>query len=143
MMTPETWEPWVACHVLCGVNRRNGECPVTRLPHGAMGEAATRQRMAAEGFTNVESQVRFLNSNGDVFIADFVGRDGAGNWIAVEAKTGRGATISPGRQVGYPELESSGAIVDTSKLAGYGIPKGSRMGMGVQFDVWKCPSCGS
>ncbi|MFJ6167212.1 polymorphic toxin-type HINT domain-containing protein [Micromonospora orduensis] len=120
-----------------------GECPVTGLPHGAMGEAATRQRLAADGFTNVESQVRFRNSNGDVFVADFVGQNGAGNWIAVEAKTGRGATISPAQQVGYPELESGGAIVDTSKLAGYGIPKGSRVTMGVQFDVWKCPSCGS
>ncbi|MEV4769345.1 polymorphic toxin-type HINT domain-containing protein [Micromonospora humida] len=120
-----------------------GTCSVSGLPHGAMGETATQWRMLADGFTNIASQVRFRNSNGDVFIADFVGKDGRGNWVAVEAKTGRGATISPAQQVGYPELESGGVILDTSKLAVHGIPKGSRVTMGVQYDVWTCPICGS
>ncbi|WFF09431.1 polymorphic toxin-type HINT domain-containing protein [Micromonospora sp. WMMD1076] len=77
-----------------------GLCPANGLPHGAMGETATQRRMMSEGFTNIESQVRFRNSNGDIFVADFVGRDKNGNWIAVEVKTGRGATISPAQQVG-------------------------------------------
>ncbi|MET8042518.1 polymorphic toxin-type HINT domain-containing protein [Micromonospora sp. NPDC005215] len=120
-----------------------GACPVDGTPHGQLGELASAQRLTAEGYTSVHSQVRFKNSNGDVFIADFVARGPNGEWVAVEAKTGAGATISFNQQVGYPELESTGAVLDTSKMEGVGIPQGTRVTMEVEFDLWECPICGS
>jgi len=119
-----------------------GECPITGLPHGAMGEAATRLRLVKVGYVRIITQVRFVNSAGKVFIADFVAQDAEGNWIAVEAKTGKGATITPNQQVGYPELDGAqGAILDTTRLARVGFAKGDRVHMHVVFDLWDCPSC--
>jgi hypothetical protein len=119
-----------------------GECPVTGLPHGAMGEAATLQRLIKAGYGKIVPQVRFVNSADKVFIADFVAQDAEGNWIAIEAKTGKGAVITPNQQLGYAELDGAqGAIVDTSGLARVGFAKGERVHMHVVFDLWDCPSC--
>lgn len=121
-----------------------GICPKDpRVDHGKLGEMATRDRLVKEGYTDIFSQVRFRNSKGDVFIADFVARDKYGNWVAIEAKTGRGATITVNQAQGYPELGSTGAVLDTSKLTGVGIPKGTNVTMRVDIDLWTCPICGS
>ncbi|MEN3611523.1 polymorphic toxin-type HINT domain-containing protein [Plantactinospora sp. ZYX-F-223] len=120
-----------------------GACPVNGLPHGKLGEAASLQRLQNEGYTNIVSEVQFLNSKGRDFRADFVAQDANGNWVAIEAKTGRGAEITPGQATGYPELESVGVIVDTSRLEQFGIPKGSVVTMQVVIDAWTCPACGS
>lgn len=64
-----------------------GACPVNGLPHGKLGEAAK-------------------TASGTGFRADFVARDPSGKWVAVEAKTGRGAEITPGQAEGYPALST-------------------------------------
>ncbi|MGW4215212.1 polymorphic toxin-type HINT domain-containing protein, partial [Lentzea sp. NPDC004789] len=120
-----------------------GACPVLGDPHGKIGEMATRQRLQDAGYSNITPEVRFRTADGTKFRADFVAQDSSGRWVAVEAKTGRGATISPGQAVGYPQLHSTGAIVDTSKLSQFGIPKGSAVTMQVEIDIWRCPACGS
>jgi hypothetical protein len=118
-----------------------GECPVTGLPHGAMGEAASRVRLLKAGYVRIISQVRFRNSANEIFIADFLAQDAEGNWIAIEAKTGN-APITPNQQLGYPELEGAqGAVLDTSKLARLGFKQGDRLHLPVVFDLWTCPSC--
>lgn len=136
-------------HVLAGdvpvlVHNANvGACPVSGAPHGKMGEAATRQRLQDEGYRNITPEVRFLTAGGVEFRADFVARTPGGNWVAVEAKTGRGAKITPGQEVGYPALSSTGAMVDTRKLTQFGMPKGSMVTMDLEIDLWSCPICGS
>ncbi|MBP2478606.1 RHS repeat-associated protein [Crossiella equi] len=117
-----------------------GECPVNGVPHGKIGEAATLQRLGAEGYTNVVSEVRFKGSQGQVFRADFVARDPAGNWVAIEVKTGNGAGLTQNQRSGYNELASSGAVVNTSKVPG--LAKGSVVKMRVEVDMWDCPACG-
>lgn len=118
-----------------------GECRVTGIPHGVLGEAASLARLRSEGYVNIVEQVRFKNSRGNVFIADFVAKDSAGNWVAIEAKTGRGATMTENQAIGYPELERVGAVLDTSKLSRQGIEQGDVVKMRVDIDAWECPSC--
>ncbi|GAA3246616.1 hypothetical protein GCM10020256_74360 [Streptomyces thermocoprophilus] len=95
-----------------------GECPITGIPHGAMGESATLERLQTSGYTNITREVRFKNSQGDVFRADFVAQDPSGNWVAVEVKTGRGASLTDNQRLGYAELGHGGAILNTSRLPG-------------------------
>ncbi|MFI6299451.1 polymorphic toxin-type HINT domain-containing protein [Nonomuraea sp. NPDC050790] len=64
----------------------NDECPVSGRSHGRLGEAATKDRLTKEGYTDIVQEVRFKNSKGEVFRADFVARDKNGNWVAVEVK---------------------------------------------------------
>ncbi|MFD7778814.1 hypothetical protein [Streptomyces sp. NPDC059753] len=52
-----------------------GECPVDGLRHGDLGEGATLQRLHSEGYKSITREVRFKNSKGDVFRADFVAQD--------------------------------------------------------------------
>ncbi|BFU46686.1 hypothetical protein KRMM14A1004_49230 [Krasilnikovia sp. MM14-A1004] len=120
-----------------------GEFPVTGAPHGKMSEAASRERLQNEGFDNITPEVRFRTAGGVEFRGDFVARDPDGNWVAVEVKTGQGAMITPNQEVGYPKLSSTGAIVDTRKLAQFWFPQGSAVRMQVGIDIWRCPSCGS
>jgi hypothetical protein len=62
--------------------------------------------------------------------------------VAVEVKTGKGATISPNQQLGYNETGSVGAVLDTNKLNDlYAIPQGTLMRAPVEFDVWDCSAC--
>lgn len=120
----------------------NDKCPVTGNSHGDMGELATYERLLKDGYTSIEREVAFLNSKGNQFIVDFGASDSNGNWIAVEVKTGRRATITPNQAAGYPEINgAAGAILNSKKLAQYGLPKGSRVHFPVEFDAWKCPHC--
>ncbi|MEV8548984.1 polymorphic toxin-type HINT domain-containing protein [Streptomyces glaucescens] len=116
-----------------------GECPVTGLPHGALGESATLQRLQNEGYTNITREVRFKNSQGDVFRADFVAQNPSGNWVAVEVKTGRGASLTDNQALGYAELGHGGAVLNTSRVPG--LKKGSTVTMKVEVDLWRCPDC--
>lgn len=121
-----------------------GECPVNGIPHGKLGELATLDRLISEGYQNITREVRFVNSAGNVFKADFVARTPSGQWIAIETKTGAGAEISDNQNIGYPELDSTqGAVLDTSRLEPYGLYKGDRLSMPVKIDEWHCPACGS
>jgi predicted RecB family endonuclease len=70
-----------------------GECPVDGVPHGAIGEAASLDRLQTGGYTDITPRVRFKDSNGEVFIADFVARNPNGDWVAVETKVGT-ATVN-------------------------------------------------
>jgi hypothetical protein len=109
-----------------------------------MGEAASLQRLEQEGFTDIISQVSFRSADGTEFRADFVARSPKGEIIAVEAKTGRHAVVTPNQAVGYPELNKEGAVVNTNKLLrGYGFRKGTTVQMRVEIDHWGCPTCGS
>ncbi|WP_233290336.1 RHS repeat-associated core domain-containing protein [Kitasatospora sp. MBT66] len=117
-----------------------GECPIDGVPHGAIGEAASLDRLQKGGYTDITPQVRFINSNGDVFIADFVARTPNGNWVAVESKVG-GATVTDHQSVGYPELTGQGAILNTSKLEKYGLKKGSTVRLPLEIDHWQCGVC--
>ncbi|GGR58324.1 polymorphic toxin-type HINT domain-containing protein [Streptomyces griseomycini] len=117
-----------------------GECPITGIPHGAMGESATLERLQTSGYTNITREVRFKNSQGDVFRADFVAQDPSGNWVAVEVKTGRGASLTDNQRLGYAELGHGGATLNTSRLPG--LKKGSNVTMKVEVDLWHCPDCG-
>lgn len=76
-----------------------GECPVNGLPHGPLGEAATIDRLVNAGYQDITTQVKFVNSAGKGFIADVVARDPSGQWVAVEAKTGATARLTPGQNV--------------------------------------------
>jgi hypothetical protein len=118
-----------------------GECPVTGIPHGLLGEAATRDRLIHENYQQIIEQVRFINSKGDVFVADFVAQDASGKWIAVETKTGAGADVTPAQEIGYPELNTVGAVLNTSKLERFGFVKGDVVKLPVTVDLWECPSC--
>jgi hypothetical protein len=81
-----------------------------------------------------------MSSKGKRFIADFVARDPKGNWFAIEVKTNSG-TISPNQQAGYPELSTTGATLNTSRLSSYGMNNGDSVVFPIEFDLWKCPSC--
>ncbi|MEV5935902.1 polymorphic toxin-type HINT domain-containing protein [Streptomyces sp. NPDC052079] len=116
-----------------------GECPTTGIPHGALGENATLDRLRRSGYANITREVRFKNSQGDVFRADFVAQDPSGNWVAVEVKTGRGASLTDNQRLGYAELGHGGAILNTSRLPG--LKKGSNVTMKVEVDLWDCPDC--
>lgn len=116
-----------------------GECPVTGLPHGALGESATLQRLQNEGYANITREVRFRNSQGDVFRADFVAQNRSGNWVAVEVKTGRGASLTGNQALGYAELGHGGAVLNTRRVPG--LKKGSTVTMKVEVDLWRCPDC--
>ncbi|GAB2928718.1 polymorphic toxin-type HINT domain-containing protein [Streptomyces mayteni] len=118
-----------------------GNCSVDGVPHGVIGEAATLDRLQREGYSNIVPEVRFRNSQGDVFRADFVARHPDGGWVAVEVKTGSGATVSPNQSVGYPELTDSGAVLDTSRLSDFGLEQGDRVRMRLEIDVWECGTC--
>jgi hypothetical protein len=85
--------------------------------------------------------VRFVNSNGDVFIADFVARHPQGKIIAVESKTGKRARVTPNQDVGYSELTSSGVELNDSKLAAFGFQKGDNVKMDLEIDHWECLRC--
>ncbi|MET9483282.1 polymorphic toxin-type HINT domain-containing protein [Streptomyces sp. NPDC006638] len=116
-----------------------GECPVDGLPHGALGEAASLQRLQTQGYTNITSEVRFKNSQGDVFRADFVAQDTSGAWVALEVKTGRGATLTGNQELGYAELGHAGAELNTTRVPG--LRKGATVTMRVEVDLWSCPKC--
>ncbi|WP_083690741.1 polymorphic toxin-type HINT domain-containing protein [Actinoalloteichus sp. GBA129-24] len=110
-----------------------GECSVNGLPHGTLGENATRQRLQNEGYTNITSEVRFRNSHGNVFRADFVAQDSSGNWVATEVKTGEGSSLTDNQRVGYAELSRGGAVLNTSRLPG--LKKGAQVTMRVEIDL--------
>lgn len=118
-----------------------GECPVNGLPHGKLGEAGTLDRLIREGYTNITPEVRFKNSRGVGFRADFVAQHPDGRWVAVEVKTGGGAQITPGQAAGYPELTSVGATLDTSKLSRFDMLSGDLVQMDLEIDAWECPTC--
>lgn len=117
-----------------------GNCPQDGLPHGALGEAATLSRLQKGGYTDITPEVRFINSKGKVFRADFVARNPNGKWVAVETKTGRGATMSENQTVGYAELGHGGATLNSSRVPG--LRKGSSVRMKVEVDMWQCGVCG-
>lgn len=117
-----------------------GNCPVDGVEHGVIGEAASLDRLQSGGYTDITPQVRFINSNGDAFIADFIARNPNGDWVAVESKVG-GGTMTDKQAVGYPELTSSGAVLNTSKLEQYGLKKGSTVTMQLEIDHWQCGVC--
>ncbi|MGN9784927.1 RHS repeat-associated core domain-containing protein [Nonomuraea sp. ZG12] len=120
----------------------NDRCPVTGNSHGDLGELATKERLKAAGYTDIVDEVQFLNSQGKDFRADFIAKNPSGQWIAVEVKTGKGAKLTPNQEVGYPELNGrTGAVVNTNKLKGLGLPKGTRVSIKVEIDMWKCPDC--
>ncbi|MEV4740632.1 polymorphic toxin-type HINT domain-containing protein [Streptomyces sp. NPDC049555] len=116
-----------------------GNCPIDGLPHGALGEMSTLQRLVSEGYSNIRQEVRFKTSQGDVFRADFVAQDRAGDWVAVEVKTGKGASLTDNQRRGYAELGHGGAMLNTSRLPG--LKKGSIVKMRVEVDLWRCPAC--
>ncbi|AZQ32129.1 RHS repeat-associated core domain-containing protein [Streptomyces cyaneochromogenes] len=118
-----------------------GACPESGIDHGALGAFATADRLAAEGYQNITKEVRFLDSNGDVFIADFIARRPDGAWVAVEVKTNTGP-LTPNQSTGYPELTTTGAVLQSSKLKQYGFKKGDKVRMEtVEIDHWLCPDC--
>ncbi|GGK47450.1 hypothetical protein GCM10010094_04380 [Streptomyces flaveus] len=118
-----------------------GICPVSGIDHGDLGAFATRNRLASEGYQNITSEVRFLDGNGDVFIADFIARRPDGKWVAVEVKTNTGS-LTPNQTVGYPQLTRSGAVLQSSKLKQHGFKKGDTVRMEtVEIDHWLCPDC--
>ncbi|MFG2084990.1 MULTISPECIES: RHS repeat-associated core domain-containing protein [unclassified Spirillospora] len=121
----------------------NDNCAVSGNPHSKLGESATRTWLRDNGYRHIVKEVQFKNSKGKPFRADFVARDGSGNWIAVDAKTGRGSVISPNQELGYPELNGSGVVLDTHKLKRFGLTKGMTIRMDVHIDLWTCPACGS
>ena len=99
--------------------------------------------MKKEGYTDIVPQVRFTNSQGKTFIADFVGKDPNGDWEAVEVKTGAGAKLTDNQLVGYPELQNTGAFLDTSRLSQFGLNKGDWVKMPLRIALYDCPLCGS
>lgn len=116
-----------------------GECPIDGLRHGDLGEAATHQRLKSEGYTNITREVRFLNSNGDIFRADFVAQHPSGKWKAIEVKTGKGASLTGNQVVGYADLGKTGAELRSGRLPGF--KKGSTVKMDVEIDLWRCGAC--
>jgi hypothetical protein len=42
---------------------------------------------------------------------------------------------------GYPELNNTGAVLNTSKLEEFGFRKGTIVKLPVTVDLWECPSC--
>jgi hypothetical protein len=119
----------------------NNNCPITGLPHGALGEAATADSLAGAGYKDIASEVQFTNSQGKNFRADFVARSPAGNWVAFDSKTGSGSVLSPNQEVGYPELMGGGVTLNTTKLEQFGLRKGQTVSMPVELDFWECPAC--
>ncbi|WP_212238170.1 polymorphic toxin-type HINT domain-containing protein [Catenulispora pinistramenti] len=122
-----------------------GECPADpTVLHGKLGEMAEEAEMKKEGYTDIVDQVRFKDSKGDVFIADLVGKDPATNdWEAVEVKTGAGAKLTQNQLNGYPELQGTGAVLDTSRVSQFGLNQGDFVKMPVRIATWECPHCGS
>lgn len=122
-----------------------GVCPLDPdVNHGRIGELASKDRLKSQGYTNIVEQVRFINSDGNVFIADFVARHPSGRLVAIEAKTGRGSELSLAQELGYGELHTVGAVLDTSRLEGpFGIQQGRKLVFKVEIDLWTCPICGS
>ncbi|MFD5654010.1 NERD domain-containing protein [Streptomyces sp. NPDC127039] len=104
-----------------------------------LGEMATLDRLQSSGYTNITREVRFKTSQNDVFRADFVAQNPSGSWVAVEVKTGRGASLTENQAVGYAELGRGGAVLNTSRVPG--LKKGSRVTMKVEVDLWSCPDC--
>lgn len=99
-------------------------------------------RLVTDGYTNIIPQVRFKNSEGREFIADFVAQGPDGKLVFVDAKTGPGAKVTHNQDVGYPELASSGAVVIDSRLARFNMPMGATVTMQPELDHWECPICG-
>ncbi|MFJ7957515.1 polymorphic toxin-type HINT domain-containing protein [Streptomyces sp. NPDC096319] len=121
----------------------NTNCPVTGNDHGRMGEFATMEMLQREGYVDIVREVQFLNSEGKNFRADFVARKSRGDWVAFDSKMGAGSEISDNQSIGYPELVSRGAVLNTRKLIPFGVPKGTVMQMPVEIEGWTCPDCGS
>jgi hypothetical protein len=121
----------------------NNACPVSGKPHGAMGEAATREWLELNGYSAITKEVQFRNSAGKAFRADWVALDPNDQWVAFDAKTGDGSVVSPNQMLGYPELSdfNAGVLLDTDKLADFGLYKGDIVSMRVEFDAWECPDC--
>lgn len=59
--------------------------------------------------------------------------------MAVEVKTGKGASLTDNQDLGYSELGHGGATLNTSRLPG--LKKGSKVNMKVEVDLWSCPDC--
>jgi hypothetical protein len=123
------------------VHNQGGLCPVSGKPHGGLGEAASYDRLTADGYTKITKGVAFENSNGDMFIADFVARDPSGVWWAIDAKTGARAKLTPNQELGYAELNGTGARLRSDKLDQYRMPNGAWVRMNVEIDEWTCPQC--
>lgn len=118
-----------------------GKCPNDpTLDHGDLGEFVTRERLIAEGYTNITPEVTFTNSQGVPFRANFVAQDPSGNWKAIESKTNTGG-YTDNQALGYPEMETIGATLTSSKLSRYGIMKGDTVRLPLETDRWWCPVC--
>jgi len=121
---------------------RPGICKVTGYDDGLMGRWASADRLLQAGYTVIVTEVRFVNSEGKVFIADLIAKRPDGKWIAVESKVNN-SPISAGQAVGYPELTRVGAYLQSSKLVPWGIKKGTVFKVeDLEIDHWICPSCG-
>lgn len=119
-----------------------GTCSVNpNVKHGDLGELATQRRLESDGYTNITAEVPFTTRDGVKFRADFVAQNPNGNWVAIEVKTGAGASISDGQAVGYPALQNEGAVLRSSRVPG--LTKGDTIQMPFEVDWWTCPICGS
>ncbi|MFI5733146.1 polymorphic toxin-type HINT domain-containing protein [Kribbella sp. NPDC051587] len=116
-----------------------GECSIDGIPHGELGEFATHQLLQDSGYSNITKEVYFTNSNGDLFRADFVAQNPAGEWVAFEVKTNSGG-LTPNQALGYLDLGSgNGAVVRGNRLPG--IAKGTLVKMKVAVELWTCGLC--
>ncbi|MGW0664880.1 polymorphic toxin-type HINT domain-containing protein [Streptodolium elevatio] len=128
--------------VLLVHNSSVGKCPLDpSLDHGDLGQFASKSQMEAEGWTDIVEEVRFVAPDGTPFRADFVARDPNGILKGVETKMNNGG-FTANQKIGYPQLTSVGATLDTSRLTHLGFPKGTQMQLPLQIDHWTCPVCG-
>ncbi|BEL03298.1 hypothetical protein Q0Z83_014890 [Actinoplanes sichuanensis] len=151
-----------ATPVLVHNNNNNGlpydacpvKYPVNKLRHGAYGEDETRADLEAGGYTNITDEVTFTDRNGNPFRADFIAKDPAGNWIAIETKTsGGGASgrlagpdvvskMGIDQVTGYYDLVHGGLTLATDKLSQYGFSHGARFTVSNFGKSSKlCPHC--
>lgn len=119
-----------------------GLCPVDpSVDHGKIGAMATKDRLHREGYTDISDEVRFVDSEDDVFIADFVAKNPVGQLVAIETKV-NDSPISGHQAKGYPELTTTGARLQSSKLKGLGLMKGTTVRIPkLEIDRWLCPIC--
>ena len=111
-----------------------------------MGELASFNRLQADGYTDINSEPQFMNHLGQSFLGDFIALAPDGKTIVViDAETGRGSKVGFNQGVGYGEIMTNRrTIVYTSKLEKvFGLKSGQRVSLGVEFDLWECPFCGS
>lgn len=105
---------------------------------GLMGEAATRDRLVADGHTNIQSEVTFDTVGGVRFRADFVSRSSDGRLVLTESKHGSGANLTGNQRVGYPEATSRGVIPQGDNAAAAGLPVGRVVCFDAfEIDLWE------